>query len=97
MMGVHYLEEGRTMKAVVEEEEAEPVGRKRTDGEGGGQRKRPDADPRKIVLAVRGRQAWKDWIDRLAAHDRSSINELIDRALARYAREIGFKEVPPER
>jgi hypothetical protein len=89
------ISEGRTVIATAEE--VESVARKRTDGEGAGQRKRPDSDPRKIVLAVRGRQVWKDWIDRLAAHDRSSINELIDRALARYAREIGFKEVPPER
>jgi hypothetical protein len=67
------------------------------EGPARGPRKSRDALPRPIVLAVKGRREWKEWVDRLAAHDRSSVNELIDRALARYARWIGFEEVPPER
>jgi hypothetical protein len=60
-------------------------------------RKGRDMAPRPIALTVRGRDEWKAWVRRLAAADRSSLNELVDRALARYAREIGFKESPPER
>jgi hypothetical protein len=60
-------------------------------------RKRKDASPRPIVLAIRGRPEWREWVDRLAAADRTSLNELVDRSLARYAREIGFREAPPER
>jgi hypothetical protein len=60
-------------------------------------RKSPDAEPRRPVLSIKARSAWAAWVDRLAAFDRSSKIELVDRALARYAREIGFKEAPPER
>jgi hypothetical protein len=33
----------------------------------------------------------------LAGFERISVNELVDRALVRYAREVGFKKVAPER
>jgi hypothetical protein len=60
-------------------------------------RKSKDAEPRPIALTIRGRVEWKEWVARLAEADRTSLNELVDRSLARYAREIGFKEAPPER
>jgi hypothetical protein len=60
-------------------------------------RKRQDPEPRPIVLMIRGRQGWKEWVRRVAEHDRASLNDLVDRAIARYAREIGFGETPPER
>jgi hypothetical protein len=60
-------------------------------------RKSKDAEPRPIALTIRGRVEWKEWVARLAEADRTSMNELVDRSLARYAREIGFREVPPER
>jgi hypothetical protein len=60
-------------------------------------RKDRDPAPRPIALTIRGRDEWKAWVRKLAAADRSSFNELVDRALARYAKEIGFKESPPER
>jgi hypothetical protein len=60
-------------------------------------RKSKDAEPRPIALTIRGRVEWKEWVARLAEADRTSMNELVDRALAKYAREIGFREVPPER
>ena len=60
-------------------------------------RKSKDAEPRPIALSIRGRLEWKEWVARLAEADRTSLNELVDRALARYGREVGFKEAPPER
>ena len=60
-------------------------------------RKSKDAEPRPIALTIRGRVEWKEWVARLAEADRTSLNELVDRALARYGREIGFQEAPPGR
>jgi hypothetical protein len=60
-------------------------------------RKTRDPAPRPIALTIRGRAPWKDWVAKLAKHERISINELVDRALVKYGREIGFKENPPER
>lgn len=73
--------------------------RKEPDPGAGGKsrRKSPAPEPRAPIITVKARAEWGEWLDRLAAYDRSSKVELIDRALARYAREIGFKEVPPER
>ena len=50
--------------------------------------------PRQIVLVVRG-SVGKAWLDRLVNYDRCSLNELTDRELARYARDVGFQEIPP--
>jgi len=76
-----------------------PVAKKRPvdDTSSGGVRKSRDPEPRPIALTIRGRDEWKEWVKRLAAADRASLNELVDRSLARYAREVGFKEMPPER
>ena len=60
-------------------------------------RKAKDAEPRPIALTIRGRVEWKEWVARLAEADRTSLNELVNRSLARYAREIGYQEAPPER
>jgi len=62
-----------------------------------GPRKAPDDEPREVLLSIKGRRAWKEWLDRLAVFDRSSTVQLIDRSVARYAAEIGFTEPPPER
>ena len=61
------------------------------------QRKAKDAEPRAIAFTIRGRIGWKGWVKRLAEFDRVPVNELVDRALIRYAREVGFKEQAPER
>lgn len=69
-------------------------------GDGGGierARKSPDPEPRGTLFSVKGRPTWLEWVDRLAAYDRSKRADLLDRALARYAKEIGFTEKPPER
>jgi hypothetical protein len=60
-------------------------------------RKSPDPEPRRVLFSVRGRPAWHEWLKRLANRDRSTVVEVLDRAAARYAREISFDEPPPER
>jgi hypothetical protein len=78
-----------------------PVARKRSTSDGGGsekpRRKSKDPEPRQTLFSVKGRMSWLEWIDRLASFDRSTRAELLDRALARYAKDIGFAEQPPER
>jgi hypothetical protein len=54
-------------------------------------------EPASRVLSVRGSGGWHGWLARLADHDRSSLADLVDHALVSYAREIGFKELPPKR
>jgi hypothetical protein len=60
-------------------------------------RKSPAEEPRTVLFSVKGRPAWLLWLKRLAKEDRTSVVELIDRATARYAKDIGFTEQPPER
>jgi len=47
--------------------------------------------------AMRMSKQYADWLESLAAHDRSTIAALFDRALTHYAKHIGFTEAPPER
>lgn len=62
-----------------------------------GAAKKP-GDARKSLLSLKGRPEWKEWVDRVAAAERTSAAELIDRALAWYARErVNFPEPPPRR
>jgi hypothetical protein len=53
---------------------------------------------RVAMVTIRGTEDWRSWLSRLAEYDRStSISEMMDRALVAYARQIGFKEMPPKR
>jgi len=47
-------------------------------------------------VAFRVNAEYAQWVDELAIHNRTTIAGLIDQALARHARETGFK-APPER
>ena len=63
-----------------------------------GPRRNPDEWERKpLVLQMRGSAEWKAWVERLAKFDRGSVADVTDRALAAYARLVGFTEKPPER
>jgi hypothetical protein len=53
-------------------------------------------EPRKVLLAIKGRQQWKVWLEGMAAKERVTVAALIDRALAHYAEEIDYAP-PPER
>ncbi len=49
-----------------------------------------------MAAQVRGTPEWKEWVEELAKANRQSVSGVIDTALARLAKEIGFRE-PPER
>jgi hypothetical protein len=61
----------------------------------------PRSEPvrvRSAVLMIRGTPEWKAWVEELMEADRSpSLNELIDRALVAYARQIKFSKPAPKR
>ena len=61
----------------------------------------PKSEPSRVrsaVLMIRGTPEWKAWVEELAEADRSpSLNELIDRALVAYARQIKFPKSAPKR
>lgn len=68
-------------------------------------KKRPEPEPttnwldkpkKPVVAQVRGSNAFRAWLDKLSKHDRRSVSDLVEMALARYAESIGF-EPPPER
>jgi hypothetical protein len=60
--------------------------------------KAPARKPKGFALPpVRGSAEWGEWVGRLADHDRSSYPDLVDRALAAYAKQAGFKDAPPKR
>lgn len=49
------------------------------------------------AIAFRVSDAYATWVEELAAANRSTIAGLLDQALARHAREIGFTKPIPER
>ena len=49
------------------------------------------------VFSIRGSQEWRDWVGRLADHNRLKVADVIDRALVAYARQEGFTEPAPRR
>jgi hypothetical protein len=56
-----------------------------------------DAEAKAMAIQVRGSDAWKAWAEELAQFDTRPVAALVDRALRRYAREIGFPKEAPER
>jgi hypothetical protein len=54
-------------------------------------------EPAARTIAFRSSGRYAEWVERLAAHNRSTVAGLMDQALAKFAREIGFTEAPPER
>lgn len=61
----------------------------------------PKPEPERVrsaAIIIRGRPEWKAWVEDLAEHGRSpSLNDLIDRALVTYAREIKYPRPAPKR
>ena len=50
-----------------------------------------------LVLQVRGSLEWKAWLEELAKFDRATVADVADRAIAAYARSIGYPKAPPLR
>lgn len=49
-----------------------------------------------FAIQVRGTPQWKQWVKELAEANRQDVAGLVDQALARLAKEIGFRD-PPKR
>lgn len=54
---------------------------------------RPDGK----TVGIRATGEWAAWIERGARHCRTDVAKLVDVAVAKYLRENGFQEPPPER
>jgi hypothetical protein len=52
---------------------------------------------REHVLGIRRTVAWKAWVVDLAIHCRLDLADLVDQALADFARTKGFDKTPPKR
>ncbi len=59
----------------------------------------PPDDPKRkpMVVQVRGSEEYKAWAEKMARFDGMSLASLVDRALRKYAKEIGFPDTPPSR
>ena len=66
-----------------------------------GRKREPSPDegrPKRVTaMTIRASEEWKGWLDRLARHCRLTTSTVVDQAVVRYAREMGFEEPPPER
>lgn len=57
----------------------------------------PESERKPMALQMRGSEEWKAWLEELAAFDDRTTTSLGERALHRYAAEIGFPKKPPAR
>lgn len=58
----------------------------------------PEPSNRKpMIVQVRGSEGYKAWVEKLAGFDGLPLAALVDRALRRYAKEVGFPDDPPVR
>jgi hypothetical protein len=58
---------------------------------------KPEDEPRKNVVSIRGTESWRAWLMGLAAFRRLSAVDVIDQALVEYAHKHGYKEEAPPR
>jgi hypothetical protein len=49
------------------------------------------------TIGIRSTGEWAAWLERFARFRRTDVAKTVDEALARYAKETGFEEEPPER
>jgi hypothetical protein len=56
----------------------------------------PWGEGKPLAAQLRGSEEWKKWLEELARANRMSVAGAIDLALARLAKDLGFRE-PPER
>ena len=64
--------------------------------EGPKSRSAEDWQSKPLAIQVRGSIEWKEWVEALAEANRQKVAGLIDTALTRFAKEMGFRD-PPER
>jgi hypothetical protein len=58
---------------------------------------RPEAKLPPKTIALRTSGEYAAWVEALAKHNRTTIAGLVDQALVKHAREIGFDTPAPER
>ena len=57
----------------------------------------PVVDSRAIVVSMKGTVAYRDWLNGLAEHCRSTGVQVIDSALVAYAKQVGYAVPAPKR
>jgi hypothetical protein len=50
-----------------------------------------------IIAQLRGSVEFKEWLEKAAKVDRSSVAMFLERAVVHYAKTIGYSEAAPER
>jgi hypothetical protein len=56
-----------------------------------------ESGPKRTVLTIKGSPEWKAWFERFSDFVRTPGSTLVDHALIRHAREMGFTEEAPKR
>lgn len=57
----------------------------------------PEPGPRRTVLTIKGTEEWREWLEGLSKHLRTPTSTIVDHALVRYAKEMGYQAEAPER
>jgi hypothetical protein len=57
----------------------------------------PEGQLPSVVLSVRMSREYREFLNRLAEHERCGVADVIDRAIADYAKKVKFGEQPPKR
>ncbi len=57
----------------------------------------PEPAPRRTVLTIKGTDEWRGWLEELSRFLRTPTSTIVDHALVRYAKEVGFEREAPER
>lgn len=60
-------------------------------------RKGPAPPTRNTVLTIKGTEEWKAWLNGLCDHVRIPASTIVDLALVRYAKEVGYTREAPKR
>jgi hypothetical protein len=55
------------------------------------------ANPKRQILSIKGSEEWRDWLRGLADHVHMPATTLIDQALIKFARGVGYDEPMPKR
>lgn len=55
------------------------------------------AERKLVAVAIKGTDAWKQWVERGAKHAGMSVSTLVDQSLRAYLKKAGFTDTPPER
>jgi hypothetical protein len=53
--------------------------------------------PRRTVLTIKGTDEWREWLEGLSEHLRTPTSTIVDHALVRYAKEVGYEKPAPKR